>query len=228
MLFGVCSAILVSARLLLEIAWRLNSTRTTALCLGKARRSFPCRNNEISRWNPDFLGLSKLPFSKRMYLSNTEPLTSLSCPLNAVFHALRGTVPRDAGTPLLLLLQIFNLSIISIAVLENVSPTQGYRKGYLFHTNRRSGWDRESNPVHLRGRQRRKPLSHAPRRQNGLFGQKLNAISSHINDDGRFSCGRIHSAQLAVTARTAIKADGICPRHTKVWLPFKARERKKP
>jgi hypothetical protein len=29
---------------------------------------------------------------------------------------------------LLLLLQIFNLYIISIAVLENVSPTQGYRK----------------------------------------------------------------------------------------------------
>jgi hypothetical protein len=37
-------------------------------------------------------------------------------------------VPQDAGAPLLLLLQIFNLSIISIAVLENVSPMQGYRK----------------------------------------------------------------------------------------------------
>jgi hypothetical protein len=29
---------------------------------------------------------------------------------------------------LLLLLQIFNPSIISIAVLENLRPTQGYRK----------------------------------------------------------------------------------------------------
>jgi hypothetical protein len=37
-------------------------------------------------------------------------------------------MPQDAGTPLLLLLQIFNLYIISIAVLENVPPAQGYRK----------------------------------------------------------------------------------------------------
>jgi hypothetical protein len=66
---------------------------------------------------------------KRMYLSNTAVLTSLSRPLNEVFHVLRGPVQQDAGTPLLLLMQIFNLSIISIAVhIENVSPTQGYRK----------------------------------------------------------------------------------------------------
>jgi hypothetical protein len=57
-----------------------------------------------------------------MYLLNTEPSTSLGCALNAVVHVLRGPVPQDAGTPLLLLLQIFNLSIILIAVLENVSP----------------------------------------------------------------------------------------------------------
>jgi hypothetical protein len=37
------------------------------------------------------------------------------------FHILRGPVPHDAGTPLLLLLQNFNLSIISNEVLENVS-----------------------------------------------------------------------------------------------------------
>jgi hypothetical protein len=37
-------------------------------------------------------------------------------------------VPQDAGTPSLALLQIFNRYIISIAVLENVPPTQGYRK----------------------------------------------------------------------------------------------------
>jgi hypothetical protein len=37
-------------------------------------------------------------------------------------------MPQDAGTPLLSLLQICNLYIISIAVLENMPPTQGYRK----------------------------------------------------------------------------------------------------
>jgi hypothetical protein len=37
-------------------------------------------------------------------------------------------MPQDAGTPSLSLLHIFNLYIISIAVLENVPPTQGYRK----------------------------------------------------------------------------------------------------
>jgi hypothetical protein len=67
-------------------------------------------------------------FLTHIYLTNTEPLTSLSCPLNGIFHVLGGPVPQDAGTPLLSLLQIFNLSIISIAVLENVSSIQGYRK----------------------------------------------------------------------------------------------------
>jgi hypothetical protein len=62
-----------------------------------------------------------------MYLSNAEPLTSLGCPLNAVFHILRGPVPQDAGKASLLLQQIFNPSIISIAVIENELPTQGYR-----------------------------------------------------------------------------------------------------
>jgi hypothetical protein len=37
--------------------------------------------------------------------------------LNTVFQVLRGTMPQDAGAPSL-----------SIAVLENQSPTQGYRK----------------------------------------------------------------------------------------------------
>jgi hypothetical protein len=41
-------------------------------------------------------------------------------------------LPQDAGTPLLLMLQIFNLSINSIAVLENVFPAQGYRKELPF------------------------------------------------------------------------------------------------
>jgi hypothetical protein len=38
------------------------------------------------------------------------------------------------GTPLLSLLQIVYLSRILIAVLENVSPTQGYRKKATFST----------------------------------------------------------------------------------------------
>jgi hypothetical protein len=50
-----------------------------------------------------------------MYLLNTEPLTSLRSPLNAVFHVLHEPVPQDAGTPLLLLLQFFPVSTISIA-----------------------------------------------------------------------------------------------------------------
>jgi hypothetical protein len=34
-----------------------------------------------------------LVFFKPEYLLNTEPLTSLGCLLNAVFHVLRGPVP---------------------------------------------------------------------------------------------------------------------------------------
>jgi hypothetical protein len=37
-------------------------------------------------------------------------------------------MPQDAGTPSFLLLQIFNLYIISIVMLENVPPMQGYSK----------------------------------------------------------------------------------------------------
>jgi hypothetical protein len=38
--------------------------------------------------------------------------------LMALFHVLCGPVRQDVGTPLLLLLQISNLSIILIAVLS--------------------------------------------------------------------------------------------------------------
>jgi hypothetical protein len=41
-------------------------------------------------------------------------------------------MPQDAGTPLLLLGQICNLYIISIAVLDNVPQMQGYRKELPF------------------------------------------------------------------------------------------------
>jgi hypothetical protein len=45
-------------------------------------------------------------------------------------------------------------------------------KSHLFHTNPRSGRDWGSNPGHLRGRQRHKPLSHPLRLGRG----SLNAI----------------------------------------------------
>jgi hypothetical protein len=86
----------------------------------------PAISFAAARGEPDCR--KKAYFFKLMYLLNTEPLASLSCPLNAVFSVLRGTV-----------------------VTEN---------GHLFHTNRRSGRARESIPSHLRGRQRRKALSH--------------------------------------------------------------------
>jgi hypothetical protein len=71
-------------------------------------------------------------------------------------------VPQDAGTPSLSLLQIINLSI---AVLVNVSPTQGCPRRRVTE-NHRSGRDRGSNPGHLHGRQRCKPLSHPLRLSN--------------------------------------------------------------
>jgi hypothetical protein len=45
-----------------------------------------------------------------MHLLNTKLLPSLRCPLNAVFLVIRGTVRQDAGTPLILQLQIYNLA----------------------------------------------------------------------------------------------------------------------
>jgi hypothetical protein len=48
--------------------------------------------------------------------------------LKALFHVIRRPVLQDTGSPLLLLLQIVNLSIISIAMLKNGLLTQGYRK----------------------------------------------------------------------------------------------------
>jgi hypothetical protein len=58
----------------------------------------------------------------------SEPLTSLGCPLNAVFPVTRVPRLQDARSPLLSPLQKINLSIISIAMLEIVSPTEVYRK----------------------------------------------------------------------------------------------------
>jgi hypothetical protein len=102
-----------------------------------------------------------------MFLSNTEPFTSLGCALNVVFHVLRGLVPQDAGTPLLLLLQFFNLPIISIAVLRACPQRRVTEKRHLFHTNRI-----------LRGRQRLHPLSHPLRRCNPVTTSNCNYCSA--------------------------------------------------
>jgi hypothetical protein len=69
-----------------------------------------------------------------MYHPDTKSLKSLGCPLNAVFHVLRSPVPQDAGTPLLLLLQIYNLSIILITVIKNVVPDAGFQKRVTLST----------------------------------------------------------------------------------------------
>jgi hypothetical protein len=92
----------------------------------------------------------------------------------ATFFECGIPMPQDAGTPLLSLLQNFNLYIILIAVLENVPPTQGYRKEPPFN-NRRSGRDRGTNTGHLRGGQRRKTLSDlniSKKLQNIFFAEK--------------------------------------------------------
>jgi hypothetical protein len=70
-------------------------------------------------------------------------------------------VPQDAETPLLGLLQFFLTHfIISIAVLENVPPDAGLQNRATFSTLNvglvgTGNWYHESNPGHLRGKQRR-------------------------------------------------------------------------
>jgi hypothetical protein len=112
----------------------------------------------------------------RYYLS--KPLTSLSCPWNAVFPGLKmwdtfafdcsqlegrpGTrgLNNNPGqqrqsnlkSPQTTCYCNFFIQLYS-ATLATWPRTQGYRKMRLFHTKRRSGRDRESNPGHLIGRQ---------------------------------------------------------------------------
>jgi uncharacterized membrane protein YagU involved in acid resistance len=63
----------------------------------------------------------------RYYLS--KPLTSLSCPLNAVFPGLKMWDTFACATAILL-----THFIISIAVLENVPPYAGLQKRATFST----------------------------------------------------------------------------------------------
>jgi hypothetical protein len=44
------------------------------------------------------------------------------------FQIIRGPVPQDAGTPLLSLMQMFNISMILIAVFEKVPPDVRFQK----------------------------------------------------------------------------------------------------
>jgi hypothetical protein len=76
----------------------------------------------------DFLDSKPFQSGQNHILLNTEPLIGLGCLLNEVFQVIHGPLPQDAGTPLLSLMQLINLSVISIAVLMNVPLTQGYRK----------------------------------------------------------------------------------------------------
>jgi hypothetical protein len=67
-----------------------------------------------------------------MTLFNTEPLTCLGCPLNAVLHVLSKPGSQSAETPSLLQMHIFNLSIISIALLDKRVPDAGLQKRATF------------------------------------------------------------------------------------------------
>jgi hypothetical protein len=92
----------------------------------------------------------------RYYFS--QPLTSLSCSLNAVFPGLKMWDTLACATAIFL-----TYFIISIAVLENVPPGAGLqKKSHLFHSKRRSGRDRESNPGHLRGKHAAAALTAKP------------------------------------------------------------------
>jgi hypothetical protein len=72
--------------------------------------------------------LKVIIFFWRSFLLNYNTLTSISCPLNGLFPVQCVPVPQDAEKPFFLQLQFFYLSIISIAMLEKVPTTQGYRK----------------------------------------------------------------------------------------------------
>jgi hypothetical protein len=85
-----------------------------------------------------------------------------------LFHVLRGPRPQDAGTLLLLPLEIYNLNC---SAWEHAPRRRVTKKSRLFYTNCRSGRNQGSNPGHLRGRQQRKPLSHPLRLACGVSAQ---------------------------------------------------------
>jgi hypothetical protein len=107
----------------------LNITRILiALVLVLLRNSFlycPCAAHSFSKETRSvkalLLGQSKTSYYKVLLYEHSIYSYKL-------FFECGIPMPQDAGTPLLSLLQIFILYIISIAMLKNVPPTQGYRK----------------------------------------------------------------------------------------------------
>jgi hypothetical protein len=92
----------------------------------------------------------------RYYFS--QPLTSLSCSLNAVFPGLKMWDTFSCATAIFL-----TYFIISIAVLENVPPGAGLQKRATFSTlNVGLAWTFESNPGHLRGKHAAAALTAKP------------------------------------------------------------------
>jgi hypothetical protein len=74
---------------------------------------------------------------KKHFLTHVSfewPLTRLSCHLNAEFHVLRGPMPKDAGTPLLLLQQIFNPFYNLNCSAWECAPDAGLQKRDTFST----------------------------------------------------------------------------------------------
>jgi hypothetical protein len=104
--------------------------------------------------------------------------------------------------------KFLNLSIISIAVLENVSPTQSYRKEpplipFSF-TRLIVG---PARPGHLRCRQRRKPLSHP-----------LRLSSYHSNRRYSFHPNRaVGSSESLCCSTFGIEWQLICSRSSGIW-----------
>jgi hypothetical protein len=90
----------------------------------------------------------------RSYLS--EPLTSLSCSLNAIIPCLK--IQEHLRLRYCNFFDPFyNLNC---SAWERAPWRRVTEKRHLFHSKRRSVRDRESNPGHLLGQQRRKTLSH--------------------------------------------------------------------
>jgi hypothetical protein len=150
-----------------------------------------------------------------MYLSNTELLTSLGCPLNAVFRILRKPVPLDAGTPLLSLLQTLNYLLSQLQCMRTCPGRRVTEKSHLFHTNCRSGRDQGMNPGHLRSRQRRKPLIHplrlAPTIFYALFDPAVPAVLKLPRWKYWFSFDQVKHQFSTSCSRTIVLSLSPCP-----------------
>jgi hypothetical protein len=107
----------------------------------------------------------------RYYLS--KPLTSLSCSLNAVFPGLKMWDTFACATA-----NFFTHFIISIAVPENVLHDAGLQKRATFSTLKVGLAGAGNRACHLRGKQRRKTLSHPLRLHNSYIDGIMESIMS--------------------------------------------------